>query len=164
MDASFPRGLWPPKLSSLVLGGLKKPISEWGPQNFPTSLHFLQLYGGSNDYVTDFSQLSDLLPLSLNNLHIYKFEKLESVAYGLKHLTSLQHLSIDECPKTMDLPESLLPSLLSLRIHRCPNLKEKSSKGGSYWPFISPIPRISISEKKFNMEIKVLLERYHSLI
>ncbi|KAI3504124.1 hypothetical protein L1887_32669 [Cichorium endivia] len=108
MDASFPRGLWPPKLFVLDIGGLKKPISEWGPQNFPTSLHFLRLDGGPHDDVTDFSQLSDLVPLSLPNLCIYKFEKLESVANGLKHLTSLQHLSINDCPKTMDLPEALL--------------------------------------------------------
>ncbi|KAI3504117.1 hypothetical protein L1887_32661 [Cichorium endivia] len=137
MDASFPRGLWPPKLTFLILGGLKKPISEWGPQNFPTSLHYLDLYGGPHDDVTDFSRLSDLLPLSLTDLYINKFEKLESVANGLKHLTSLQHLSIYKCPKTMDLPEALLPSLLSLRIYSCPNLKEKSSKGGSYWDHIS---------------------------
>ncbi|CAH1412419.1 unnamed protein product [Lactuca virosa] len=45
MDASFPRGLWPPKLCRLEIGGLKKPISEWGPQNFPTSLVDLRLYG-----------------------------------------------------------------------------------------------------------------------
>ncbi|KAI3504077.1 hypothetical protein L1887_32621 [Cichorium endivia] len=51
MDASFPRGLWPPKLSTLRIGRLKKPISEWGPQNFPTSLVDLQLYGGPYDDV-----------------------------------------------------------------------------------------------------------------
>ncbi|CAH1412398.1 unnamed protein product [Lactuca virosa] len=45
-DASFPRRLWPPKLSYLGIGGLKKPISEWGPQNFPTSLVDLRLYAG----------------------------------------------------------------------------------------------------------------------
>ncbi|KAI3504121.1 hypothetical protein L1887_32666 [Cichorium endivia] len=145
MDASFPRGLWPPNMSVLTIGGLKKPISEWGPQNFPTSLHYLHLYGGRYDDMTDFSQLSDLLPLSLTDLCIKKFEKLESVANGLKHLTSLQHLSINECPKTMDLPEALLPSLLSLRISESPNLKEKSSRGGSYWDHISPIPCINIS-------------------
>ncbi|GKB47600.1 putative disease resistance protein [Tanacetum coccineum] len=38
MDSSFPRGLWPVNLHSLVIGQLKKPISQWGLQNFPTSL------------------------------------------------------------------------------------------------------------------------------
>ncbi|KAK1418898.1 hypothetical protein QVD17_28049 [Tagetes erecta] len=46
MDASFPRGFWPPKLQSLRVGKLNKPISEWGSQNFPTSLVQLYLYGG----------------------------------------------------------------------------------------------------------------------
>ncbi|KAD1547182.1 hypothetical protein E3N88_42645 [Mikania micrantha] len=45
LDASFPRGFWPPKLLSLKIGKLNKPISEWGPQNFPTSLFHLTLYG-----------------------------------------------------------------------------------------------------------------------
>uniref|UniRef100_A0A251SXA3 Uncharacterized protein n=1 Tax=Helianthus annuus TaxID=4232 RepID=A0A251SXA3_HELAN len=48
MDASFPRGLWPPKMHSLKLGKLKKHISEWGTQNFPTSLVHLSLYGRSS--------------------------------------------------------------------------------------------------------------------
>ncbi|CAH1412367.1 unnamed protein product [Lactuca virosa] len=141
MDASFPGGLWPPKLCSLTIGGLKKPMSEWGPQSFPTSLCDLNLYGGPYEDVTDFSRLSGLFPSSLTSLRIERFEKLESVSTGLQHLASLQHLSIDKCPKMMELPEKLLPSLLSLRIHKCPNLKKKTSIGGSYWPVVSLIPR-----------------------
>ncbi|GKF51362.1 NB-ARC domains-containing protein, partial [Tanacetum coccineum] len=38
-------GLWPPKLGILEIGGLKKPISKLGPQNFPPSLVVLQLFG-----------------------------------------------------------------------------------------------------------------------
>ncbi|KAK1418716.1 hypothetical protein QVD17_27862 [Tagetes erecta] len=38
IDNSFPRGLWPPKLVTLGIVGFKKPILEWGTQNFPTSL------------------------------------------------------------------------------------------------------------------------------
>ncbi|KAL8260447.1 hypothetical protein R6Q59_028400 [Mikania micrantha] len=38
LDYSFPSGLWPPNLSLLRIGRLKKPISEMGMQNFPTSL------------------------------------------------------------------------------------------------------------------------------
>ncbi|CAH1412465.1 unnamed protein product [Lactuca virosa] len=41
LDASFSGGLWPPKLCRLEIGGLKKPISKWGPQIFPTSLRLL---------------------------------------------------------------------------------------------------------------------------
>ncbi|KAI3504082.1 hypothetical protein L1887_32626 [Cichorium endivia] len=113
MDASFPCGIWPPKLCRLEIGGLKKPISEWGPQNFPTSLVSLALYGGPYDDVSNFVQLSHLLPSSLTYLHIDGFEKVESVSTGLQHLTSLQRLFIYNCPKIMDLPEKLLPSLLT---------------------------------------------------
>ncbi|KAI3504126.1 hypothetical protein L1887_32671 [Cichorium endivia] len=149
MDASFPRGLWPPKLTYLRIGGLKKPISQWGLQNFPTSLHHLELYGGPYEDVTNFTPLSFLLPSSLTILRIKSFKKLESVSTGLEDLTSLQHLLIHNCPKMMDLPEKLLPSLLSLRICRCPNnLKEKSSIGGSYWDLVSQIPRLDINEQK----------------
>ncbi|KAJ0851485.1 putative leucine-rich repeat domain superfamily [Helianthus annuus] len=63
IDASFPRGLWPPNLCSLVTGGLKKPISEWGNQNFPPSLVELSLYAEPD--VRNFSQLSHLFPSSL---------------------------------------------------------------------------------------------------
>ncbi|KAL4567635.1 hypothetical protein LXL04_023224 [Taraxacum kok-saghyz] len=99
MDASFSHGLWPPRLSSLAIGRLKKPISEWGPQNFPTSLVHLRLVGGPSEDVRNFSQLSHLLPSSLTFLGITGFEKVESVSVGLQHLTSLQKLLIGDCPK-----------------------------------------------------------------
>ncbi|KAI3504026.1 hypothetical protein L1887_32570 [Cichorium endivia] len=105
MDASFPRGLWPPKLRTLVIGRMKKPISKWGPQTFPTSLVELILIGGQSEDVSNFSQLSHLLPSSLTSLCIQQFEKVESVSMGLQHLTSLQHLIISNCPKMIDLPE-----------------------------------------------------------
>ncbi|KAL7608270.1 hypothetical protein Lser_V15G13813 [Lactuca serriola] len=140
VDASFPCGLWPPKLCSLSIGGLKKPMSKWGPQTFPTSLVSLCLTGGQSGDVSNFSQMSHLLPSSLTSLDIIGFETVESASMGLQHLTSLQHLHIYDCPKIIDLPEMLLPSLLSLRIWECPNLKERSSKRGSYWPLVSRIP------------------------
>ncbi|PWA34124.1 NBS-LRR resistance-like protein [Artemisia annua] len=143
--ASF--GVWPPNLGCLVIGGLKKPLSKFGPQNFPPSLVDLTLSGGSaeEDDVTRGSQLSRMLPSSLATLYLYKFEKLESVSVGLQHLTSLQHLKIEYCPKMRDLPEELLPSLLSLNIYNCLDApKEKTSKGGSYWPLISYISHVHI--------------------
>ncbi|GKF75124.1 NB-ARC domains-containing protein [Tanacetum coccineum] len=59
-------GLWPPKLGFLKIGGLKKPISKLGPQNFPPSLVDLLLLGGSaeEDDVSSGSQLSHMLPSS----------------------------------------------------------------------------------------------------
>ncbi|KAK9068142.1 hypothetical protein SSX86_012253 [Deinandra increscens subsp. villosa] len=196
MDACFPRGIWPPNLQFLTIGNLKKSISEWGPQNFPSSLVELELYGGDEDEVIgSLGQISHLLPSSLTSLTLDRFEKLESAdGMGLQHLTSLQllffnkcpnlnklsnlqhltsikrlicwecpnlstlshpqhltslqHLYFWNCPNLMDLPEVLLPSLLSLSIEGdCrEDLKERcSSKGGSYWPLISHIPDIYIS-------------------
>ncbi|KAJ0483702.1 putative leucine-rich repeat domain superfamily [Helianthus annuus] len=143
IDASFPRGLWPPNLCSLEVGGLKKPISEWGNQNFPPSLVDLILYNEPD--VRNFSHLSHLFPSSLTSLRIFQFDKLESVSTGLQHLTSLQRLEIWYCPKVNDLPETLLPSLLSLRIGDCPKLKERcEGRGSHYWPQISHIPCIDI--------------------
>ncbi|KAJ0478820.1 hypothetical protein HanHA300_Chr13g0504131 [Helianthus annuus] len=47
------------------------------------------------------------------------------------------------------LPETLLPSLLSLRIlYGCPKLKERcEGRGSHYWPRISHIPCIYIRER-----------------
>ncbi|KAD6453339.1 hypothetical protein E3N88_08044 [Mikania micrantha] len=139
MDASFLCGFWPPKLLSLKIGKLNKPISEWGPQNFPTSLFHLTLYG---EDVSTCSQFSHLLPSFLTSLKIDEFEELESSSVGLQHLTSLQHLHLFNCPNLMDLPEMLLPTLLSFRTKNCPNLKQRCSTGGCYWPLISDIPCI----------------------
>ncbi|KAI7747898.1 hypothetical protein M8C21_002491, partial [Ambrosia artemisiifolia] len=147
MDYSFPRGLWPPKLVSLGIGGLRKPISEWGSQNFPASLVSLTLCGESQ--VTNFNQLSHLLPSSLTQLGIEEFDNLESLSVGLQHLTSLQHLFIEKCPMMKHLPKSLLPSLLSLIIQECPYLEERcNGRGSHYWPLISHIPRIEIECSK----------------
>ncbi|PWA37493.1 NBS-LRR protein [Artemisia annua] len=144
-----PTGLWPPNLRELMIGELKKLISEWGPLKFPTSLVDLILRGsGEKEEATNWSQLSHLhLPSSLTRLCIVGFDKLETVSEGLQHLTSLQRLIISGCPKMKDLPEKLLPSLLSLEIRGCPDLKERCSRGGSYWPKISHIPCIRIDKE-----------------
>ncbi|KAM0009646.1 putative P-loop containing nucleoside triphosphate hydrolase, leucine-rich repeat domain superfamily [Helianthus debilis subsp. tardiflorus] len=80
IDASFPRGLWPPRLVTLTTGGLKKPISEWGYQNFPASLVHLRLFNEPD--VRNFSQLSHLFPSSLTSLVIIEFDNLESISTG----------------------------------------------------------------------------------
>ncbi|KAJ0860490.1 putative leucine-rich repeat domain superfamily [Helianthus annuus] len=162
-DASFPRGFWPPKLHTLYIGGLKKPIIEWGPQNFPTSLVRLVLHCGESeeDDVSRCSQLSPLLPSSLTSLGISRFKKLKSVSMGLQHLTSLQHLFLSDCPKMKHLPDILLPSLLSLSIMYCPKLEGRCSRRGSYWSRISHIPCIRINPESFSSLLipKDLIER-----
>ncbi|XP_076909474.1 putative disease resistance RPP13-like protein 1 [Bidens hawaiensis] len=146
-DASFPRGFWPPKLQTLYIGQLKKPVLEWGPQSFPTSLVSLLLDDerSEENYVSSSNQLSDLLPSSLIMLGLLGFKKLKSLSAGLQHLTSLQHLILWRCPKMKYLPEILLPSLLMLNINECPNLEGRCSRKGSYWSGISHIPCININ-------------------
>ncbi|CAI9269503.1 unnamed protein product [Lactuca saligna] len=82
MDDSFPCGVWPPNLTVLMIGCLNKPMSEWGHQNFPTSLVQLGLYGKDSGVVsfavvddvgnttTPSSSSSFLLPPSLVSLRL----------------------------------------------------------------------------------------------
>ncbi|KAI3829078.1 hypothetical protein L1987_03192 [Smallanthus sonchifolius] len=80
VNLSFPRGFWPPKLHTLALGGLKKPMVEWSPQNFPNSLVNLTLHCAVKDDVSRCSQLSHLLPSSLISLGIVGSLKLKSLS------------------------------------------------------------------------------------
>nr|XP_043608742.1 putative disease resistance protein RGA4 [Erigeron canadensis] len=147
-------GVWPPKLDSLSIGKLKRPISEWGP--LPTSLVHLTLWGGfgsssSAEEQKDVKSFpTSLLPYSLSSslteLRLRNFKRMERISGGLQHLTSLQHFHIHRCPKMKDLPKTLLPSLLCFTIRGCPNqLKRKMlRKRGSYRPLLSKIPRVAI--------------------
>ncbi|KAD3336365.1 hypothetical protein E3N88_31884 [Mikania micrantha] len=155
LDCSFPCGLWPPNLSLFRIGRLKKPISEMGMQNFPTSLVTLVLYGGDSGLVTFAkteeevtSSSSFVLPSSLTSLYLHGFKELESLSEGSQHLTCLQHLHIYNCSNLRDLPETLLPSLSSLRVDsNCSHeLRKKCSRSrkGKYWPMISQIPDLQI--------------------
>ncbi|KAK1418728.1 hypothetical protein QVD17_27874 [Tagetes erecta] len=122
MNPSFLCGIWPPNLISLVIGGLKKPMSDWGHQYFPASLDDLVLYGDEAN-ASNIGQLSHLLlPSSLTRLEINGFDKLESVSMGLQHLTSLQDLQIYNCPMITHLPEETLTSLQHLSIFGCPKI------------------------------------------
>lgn len=135
MDYSFPCGLWPPNLRSLTIGRLNKAMSEWGMQNYPTSLVKLHLDDGTNSGVVSFSEAEDhatssssfILPPSLLSLKLSYFENLESVSEGLQHLIGLEELTIVYCDKVRDLPEKLLPSLSSLTVRDCPKLEKKMS-------------------------------------
>ncbi|KAJ9543819.1 hypothetical protein OSB04_023526 [Centaurea solstitialis] len=139
MDCSFPCGLWPPNIRLLEIGGLKKPMSEWGMQNFPTSLVVLNLYG-QNSGVVSFATAEDVkrngnntttissslfLPPSLTSIALDGFMELESLSKCLQHLTCLEMLSIKSCPKLKDLPETLLPLLSYLRVVCCPEVEKR---------------------------------------
>ena len=119
MDYSFPCGLWPPNLRHLKIGGLNKPMSEWGVQNFPSSLVKLVLYG-ENSGVVSFAVAEDvsntapspsfLLPPSLVSLQLYNFEDVESFSEVLQHLPFLKTLYIYYCPKIRDIKATSDPS------------------------------------------------------
>nr|XP_043609672.1 putative disease resistance protein At3g14460 [Erigeron canadensis] len=159
MDSSFPCGMWPPFLRYLNIKGVKKPISEWGMQNYPNSLVELDL-GGSDSGLVSFAKSdsrknsaassSFLLPSSLTSLRIWNCMELESISKGMQHLTCLQILDIDNCPKLRDLPKTRLPSLSSLNVSGVSReLIKKCSRGkkGKYWPIISQIPLLQIKEE-----------------
>ncbi|KAK1428585.1 hypothetical protein QVD17_17423 [Tagetes erecta] len=155
MDYFFPCGSWPPNLSNLSIGSLKKPISEWGLQNFPASLVTLILYG-ENSGATPFAKAEDhtrnisttssfLLPSSLTYLYITDFMDIQSISIGLQHLTCLEELVIYSCPNLRDLPVTLLPSLSRFWVKYCPKLRKKChSRKGKYWPVISQIPDLDV--------------------
>nr|XP_043634700.1 putative disease resistance RPP13-like protein 1 [Erigeron canadensis]XP_043634701.1 putative disease resistance RPP13-like protein 1 [Erigeron canadensis] len=149
LDDTFPCGSWPPNLSILTIGGLNKPMSKWGTQNFPPSLVTLYLHG-QNAGVDPFAEADSMpnfyLPKSLTFLEINGFVNLKSLSKGLQHLTSLEGLVIDSCPKLVDLPpEELLEKLLSLKVYYCPKLQQKChSKKGNYRHILSQIPELYV--------------------
>ncbi|KAJ9550087.1 hypothetical protein OSB04_022630 [Centaurea solstitialis] len=140
MDDSFPCGLWPPNLRILWIGCLKKPLSEWGVQNYPTSLVELKLYGENSGVVSfvanakDVTSSSFLLPPSLTSLWIQDFMDVESVSEVLQHLPFLKTLHICSCPTLKDLPEidSTDPSSLAIFVRK--------TKGSTWLLASHPLP------------------------
>ncbi|CAH1440881.1 unnamed protein product [Lactuca virosa] len=113
IDYSFPSGVWAPNLSILCIGCLKKPMSEWGPQNFPTSLVELQLYGHNSgvgsfavgEDVREATASSFLLPPALTSLIVFDFMDVESLSEVVQQLPCLKSLDIFSCPKLSDVHE-----------------------------------------------------------
>ncbi|MED6136355.1 hypothetical protein PIB30_055433 [Stylosanthes scabra] len=86
------------------------------------------------------------LPASLESLTLYyiSVERLE--CKGLAHLTSLQQLSIYDCPVLENIDGEMLPaSLIQLAIYRTPLLGERCKmKDPQIWPKISHIQGIEV--------------------
>lgn len=155
---SFPDGDLPPKLTKLTMtecGELLKPLSEWGLHRLP-SLESFSISGGFSRLISiSDSNNQALLPQSLIELRIGRFQNLESIAKGLQNCTSLEHLLVWACPKLRSLPEgNLVSSLLSLEIRDCPVLENRClPKGkGYYWPIISDIPRVKLARRYIHDE------------
>ncbi|XP_071719183.1 putative disease resistance RPP13-like protein 1 [Rutidosis leptorrhynchoides] len=114
LEDCFPCGLWPPNLRELQIGMLKKPLSEFGLQKYPTSLVKLTLWGDDSG-VTSFAMEGDamnttstsfFLPSSLTSLYIADFKDVESITGVVIRLTRLRDLTIHNCPNMKDVPDS----------------------------------------------------------
>ncbi|MED6136358.1 hypothetical protein PIB30_055436 [Stylosanthes scabra] len=87
------------------------------------------------------------LPGSLESLSLYEMKTVETLeCKGLAHLTSLQRLSIDDCPKLENIDGEMLPaSLIRLAICGTPLLGERCQmKDPQIWPKISHISGIQV--------------------
>ncbi|XP_045823028.1 putative disease resistance RPP13-like protein 1 [Trifolium pratense] len=172
-ELSFCEGIClPPKLQSIDLlsSGIRTtlPVMEWGLQGL-TGLSRLSI-GGCDDIVKTLMKES-LLPISLVFLTIRYNNKMKAFdVSGLRHLSSLEHLTFEycehltfeslpenclpsslkslvfwNCEKLESLPEDNLPdSLWELGIYKCPLLEERY-KRKEHWSKIAHIPVISIN-------------------
>ncbi|GKV51506.1 hypothetical protein SLEP1_g58151 [Rubroshorea leprosula] len=95
--------------------------------------------------------LDIVLPSSLTSLWIEDEENLESIPGRLfQNPSSLQLLTISNCPKLRSLPkEAFPPSLEKLFIQKCPHLERQHFEAkGDYWTLTYDIPCISVYEEK----------------
>jgi hypothetical protein len=97
---------------------------RWGLQKLP-SVKTVRIGDKSKD-VKSFPE-PELLPSSLNHLCFSEFPNMKSLDNkGLQHLTSLEELWIEDCPKLKYMPEKGLPASLStIKIDGCPLMKKQ---------------------------------------
>ncbi|KHG17536.1 hypothetical protein F383_21215 [Gossypium arboreum] len=160
-DISFPEEGFPTNLTSLAISNAPKiytSLVQWGFNRF-TSLQQLIISGEGCSRVVSFPEeaIGMMLPPSLTDISISRFKNLEFLcSKGLQHLTSLQQLSIYNCPKLASLPEKdMLLSLEQLSISDCPLLEVGCSRGrGREWSKISHIPYVQIA--KFGIDFSTL--------
>ncbi|XP_022764727.1 putative disease resistance protein RGA1 isoform X2 [Durio zibethinus] len=142
----------PTNLTSLAIEdpNFSKAVMEWGLHRL-TSLKELSIVGSDLIDVVSFPRvkmgMNMKLPPSLASLEIRYFENLRKLSSkGFQNLTSLQYLSIEECPKLKSLPrKEMLPSLLDLHIYSCPVLKKRYRRDkGKLWSNIAHIPCVYI--------------------
>ncbi|KAB5556091.1 hypothetical protein DKX38_007000 [Salix brachista] len=123
----FPEGGLPSKLKSLYIEDCSKLIAarmQWSLQSLPSLSKFTV---GVDENVESFPE-EMLLPSTLASLEIWSLKTLKSLNYsGLQHLTSLEQLTITDCPNLQSMPGEGLPSSLSsIEIWRCPLLDQRS--------------------------------------
>ncbi|XVF18270.1 hypothetical protein REPUB_Repub11eG0006700 [Reevesia pubescens] len=154
-EISFPDEGLPTNLKSLDISSSPKIwrslLLEWGLHRL-TSLEEVVIGGEGCSDVVSFPQeeLEIMLPPSLTKICIANFENLKCLSSkGFQNLTSLQHLSLYNCPKLISLPEKdTLLSLFELYIFECPLLKEGCKRDkGREWSKIAHIPFVEIDHE-----------------
>ncbi|KAL2545532.1 putative disease resistance RPP13-like protein 1 [Forsythia ovata] len=151
LTVSFHQRNIPPNLISLHIHNCGvKPLGELDLHKL-TSLKSFGLRSVYPDLVS-FSNDNDqhyLLPPSLKILKLENLPNLETLSKGFQNLTSLQHLTLWNCPKLVALPmEDQLYNLRSLIIKDCPLLKKRCLRNeGDYWPIIADIPNVEIDDR-----------------
>ncbi|XP_045786549.1 putative disease resistance protein RGA1 [Trifolium pratense] len=133
-------------LTRLTLSGGVEGITSF-PEGMFTNLTFLQTLK-----IFQFSKLKELpnepFNLALEHLSISDCDELESLPELIwENLQSLRSLQIVNCKGLRCLPEGIrnLTSLESLDIQECPTLKERCKEGtGEDWDKIAHIPNLNI--------------------
>ncbi|KAL1149916.1 hypothetical protein V6Z11_A10G222400 [Gossypium hirsutum] len=133
----------PTHLTSLRIGGpnIWKAILERDLHTL-TCLKSLDILSNGCPDAVSFPQeeIGVTLPSSLTYLCISDFPKLESLSSnGFHNLTSLQRLTIANCPNLKTLPgNNMLSSLLELNIVGCPMMEERCKRDkGPEWSKIT---------------------------
>ncbi|WJX22357.1 hypothetical protein P8452_11670 [Trifolium repens] len=143
---AFLEGCMPPSLRSLDIGNCEKLLRNPSLTSLDMISHLS--IGNICDGVASFPNKGfALLPPSLTSLDLWGMSSLHTLdCTGLLHLTSLQQLTIVNCPKLENMEGERLPaSLIQLQIFRCPLLEERCHmKQLQIWPKISHIKDIRV--------------------
>lgn len=146
---SIPASGLPTNLTSLSIEDLKiyMPLSCWGLHKL-TSLRKLEIRGCPSAVSFPEELVRMRLPTTLTKLNIARFPKLEYLSSrGFQNLTSLEYLSISECPNLKSFPEEGLPSSLQqLYVEDCPFLGANCERYGPEWSKIAHIPCVMIDK------------------